>query len=159
MSDVLIGVIVGLFGSVLVQVIVQAILMWREQQGRARSVRLAPLDSLPPVVDAVAELMSQHILFAAFRSNDVVYPYRDKLLDAALNATTRVQRARVSMLVIDAPPEISAALDDVGRLLSSAVTAPEERQAALMDSIRDALSQIEDQYMSLKLSADKLVFL
>jgi len=157
--DVLIGVVVGLFGSVFVQVLLQAILIWREQQERARSVRLAPLDSLLPVVDAVVELMSQLILFAEFRSRGIAYPYSEKLLDLSLNAITRVQRAGVSVLVIDAPPEISAALTDVGRLLASVVNAPEEQLAALLDGIRDALSQIEDQYMSLKLRTDKLVLL
>jgi len=158
MSDVLIGVLVGLFGSALVQVFVQAILMWREQQGRALSVRLAPLDSLLPVVDAVAEVLSQHGLFAAYRSRGIAYPYAEKLFDAALNAITCVQRARVSMLVIDAPPEVFAALDDVGISLTSLINATEERHAALLESIPIALSRIEEQSMSLKLSADKLVF-
>jgi len=157
MSDALLGVLIGLFGSALVQVLLQATLMWREQQARARSVRLAPLDSLLPVVDSVAAVLSQHIQFEAFRSSGVAYPYSEKLFDAALNAVTCVQRARVSMMAIGAPLEIFAALDDVGGLLSSLVGAPEERQAGVLASIRTALSQIEQQYMSLKLTLDKLV--
>jgi len=157
MSDALLGVLIGLFGSVLVQVFLQAILMWREKQERARSVRLAPLDSLLPVVDSVAAVLSHHMEFVMFRSSGVVYPYSEKLHDAAVDALTRVQRARVSMMAIGAPSEIFAVLDDVTGLLSSVASATEERQAVLIASIQIALSQIGKQYMSLRLSSDKLM--
>ena len=157
MSDALLGVLIGLFGSVLVQVLLQAVLLWREQQERVRSVRLAPLDHLLPVVDSVAEVVSQHMLFEAFRSSGLVYPYEEKLFDAALNAVLRVQRARVSLMAIGAPSEIFTALNEVSGLLSSVAGATEGQKAALMESTRTVLSQIEKQYVALKLASDKLV--
>jgi len=151
MSDALVGVLIGLFGSVLVQVLLQATLLWREQRERARSVRVTPLASLLSVVDSVTEVLSMFML----RSSGAAFS-SERLLDAALNAITRVQRAGVSMVAIDAPSEVFVALNEVSSLLPSVVTAKEERQVALIASITAALSRIEEQYMSLRLSSDKL---
>jgi len=160
MSDALLGVLIGLFGSVLVQVLLQAVLLWREKQERVRSVRLAPLEHLLPVVDSVAEVVSHHMLFEAFRSMPgVAYPYSEKLFDAALNAIVRIQRARVSLMAIGAPSEVFTALDEVSGLLSSVAAMEGGEKAALIESTRTVLSRIEEQYMSLRLSSDKLVFL
>jgi len=152
MSDALVGVLIGLFGSVLVQVLLQAILLWRDQRERARSVRVAPLANLLSVVDSVTEVLSMF----TFRSSGVS---SERLLDAALNAVMCVQRASVSMVAINGPSEVFAALNEVSSLLPSVVTATGERQVALVASIAAALSRIEGQYLSLRLSSDKLVFL
>jgi len=156
MSETLLGVLIGLFGSILIQVLLQAVLLWREQQERARSVRLAPLDRLPPVIDSVAEVISHQMLFEALASNGIAYP-TEKLFDAALSAVVRIQRARVSLMAAGAPSEVFTALDEVSGLLSSVAGATEGQKAALMESTRTVLSQIEKQYMALKRASDKFV--
>ena len=72
MSDALVGVliggVIGLFGSVLVQVIVT----WREdrlhKQEHNRSIRSLPLDNLLSVVNSVTSVTTQHIFATALRS-------------------------------------------------------------------------------------------
>ena len=157
MSDALLGVliggVIGLLGSLLVG--------WLQDRRRtleyARSIRGMPLDNLLAVVNSVTSLTTQHILANAYKSSGVPPGrYGEKLLDAGLTAINDIQRARVSMMAIDATSEVHSDLKELTVLLQSLPTLPEEKLGEAIEKTMAVLSRIEKQYRDRRVALDPL---
>jgi len=150
---VLIGGVIGLLGSLLVG--------WLQDRRRtleyARSIRGMPLDNLLAVVNSVTSLTTQHILANAYKSSGLAPDrYREKLIDAGMTAINDIQRARVSMMAIDATSEVQLDLRDLTVLLESLPSLPEEKLGDAIEKMMAVLSRIEKQYKDRRLALDPL---
>jgi len=156
MSDTLLGVLVGggigIFGSLVVQVLLFLHQDRVRKQDRARSIRSVPLDNLMSAVNSVMDVSSLHFFALLARLQGGGGSSLDaELAGAGKNAVARLQRARVSLMALDAFSEVSSNLDEIGDLLNAlaGVTAEEElsRRIAL---IMVVLGRVEGQYMALR---------
>jgi len=156
MSDTLLGVLlgggIGILGSVGIQVLLLLHQDRVRKQERARSIRSVPLDNLMSAVNSVMDASSLHFFAMAARSQGRGGSSLDaELVGAGRNAVVRLQRAKVSLVALNAFSEVSSAFDEIGDLLNALAGVTETVEVTrLLALVTVVLGQVEGQYMALK---------
>lgn len=156
MSDTLLGVLlgggVGILGAVGIQVLLLLHQDRVRKQERAQSIRSVPLDNLMSAVNSVMDVSSLYFFALAARSQGMGSASLDaELVGSGRNAVARLQRAKVSLMALNAFSEVSSAFDEIVILLNALVVTTEtEEVTRLLDLVAVVLGQVEGQYMALK---------